>query len=377
MTDGKAENGKAGSATTASRRATLKDVARAVGVHVSTVSRALNPSTRHLITEEIAARVLEASRALNYRPNPAAYSLRTNRSHTIGIVVPDITNSIFPPMIRGVEDVLAPHGYAALVVNTDLNREREAAAISTLSARGVDAMVVASAEREDAELSALAKQGTPVVTINRRTDDASVSSVISDEIEGVRLMLAHLVELGHRRIATIAGNQNLSTGQRRYDAFLRNTLAMGLQIGPDQVGFANAFNEAEGRRCMEELLARGSGSTAVLCANDRLAIGAISALRARGLSCPGDISVTGFNDMAMVDCIDPPLTTIRIPHYGIGQAAAQFLLQRMNDTEGGQAPLHQVLPVELIVRASTAPPRKGSAEGPSGDPAVSHMRIVR
>ncbi|MCC2098795.1 MAG: LacI family DNA-binding transcriptional regulator [Hyphomicrobiales bacterium] len=371
MSEGKAHK-RAGA-----KRATLKDVARAVGVHVSTVSRALNPATRHLITEEISTRILEASRALNYRPNPAAYSLRTNRTHTIGIVVPDITNSIFPPMIRGAEDVLGPHGYAALVVNTDLHRDREAAAISALSGRGVDGMIVASAEREDAELSVLARQGTPVVTINRRTDDASVSSVISDEIEGVRLMLAHLVELGHRRIATIAGNQNLSTGQRRYDAFLRNTLAMGLQIGPDQVGFASAFNEEEGRRCMEELLAKGSGFSAVLCANDRLAIGAISALRDHGLSCPDDISVTGFNDMAMVDRIDPPLTTIRIPHYGIGQAAAEFLLQRLNGGAPAQSPQHLILPVELMVRASTASPRKDLAQASQEDQPVSHVRMVR
>lgn len=362
---------KTGAVAGGRRRATLKDVAREVGVHVSTVSRALSPATRHLITDEIAARILEASRRLDYRPNPAAYSLRTNRTLTIGIVVPDITNSIFPPMIRGLEDVLAPQGYAALVVNTDLNSEREAAAISTLSARGVDGVAVASAEREDAALSALAGGGTPVVTINRRTDDASVSSVISDEIEGVRLMLAHLVSLGHRKIATIAGNQNLSTGQRRYDAFLRNSLAMGLHIGPNQVGFAEAFNEAEGQRCMEQLLASGSGSTAVLCANDRLAIGAIAALRAHGLSCPRDMSVTGFNDMAMVDCIDPPLTTVRIPHYNIGQAAAEFLLQRMHSKQNGRVPQHQILPVELVLRGSTAAPSTRAAAQ------VSPVRIVR
>lgn len=352
------------------KRATLKDVARDVGVHVSTVSRALNPQTRHLITEEIAARVEEASERLRYRPNPAAYSLRTNRTLTVGIVVPDITNSIFPPMIRGIEDVLSPHGYAALVVNTDLKRKREAAAISALSARGVDGIVVASAEREDAVLTALDRQGTPVVTVNRRTDDAGIASVINDETEGVRQMLAHLVGLGHRRIATIAGNQNVSTGQRRYDAFLRNTVAMGLQVGPEQIVFAKAFIEAEGERCVDTLLGRSGGFTALLCANDRLAIGAIKALRRRGLTCPQDISVTGFNDMAMADCIDPPLTTVRVQHYKVGQAAAQFLLKRMTGGAALMRPEHQVLPVELVVRSSTAEPRTDRAS------VVSPVRIV-
>ncbi len=352
------------------KRATLKDVAQAVGVHVSTVSRALNPQTRHLITDEIASRVVEASERLHYRPNPAAYSLRTNRTLTIGIIVPDITNSIFPPMIRGIEDVLSPHGYAALVVNTDLKRKREAAAIGALSARGVDGMIVASAEREDAALTALDRQGTPVVTVNRRTDNAGIASVINDETEGVRQMLAHLVSLGHRRIATIAGNQNVSTGQRRYDAFLRNTIDMGLQVGPDQIAFAKAFLETEGERCVEMLLERGAGFTALLCANDRLAIGAIGALRRRGIKCPLDISVTGFNDMAMTDCIDPPLTTVRVHHYKVGQAAAQLLLARMAGASGAMRAEHQVLPVELVIRASTAEPSTDRLTG------ISPVRIV-
>lgn len=368
---GKSGQGKSGQGKSGrSKRATLKDVAKAVGVHVSTVSRALNPQTRHLITGEIAERIIRASKQLAYRPNPAAYSLRTNRSHTIGVVVPDITNLIFPPIIRGIEDQLTSRGYAALVINTDGDREREASAIATLSARGVDGIVVASAELEDGALSALAAQGTPVVTVNRRTDDASISSVINDEIEGVRLMLEHLVALGHRRIATIAGNQNLSTGQRRYDAFLRNALDMGLNISPDQVRFADSFNEAEGERCMELLLSGDSAVTAVLCANDRLAIGAIAALRRHGIICPRDMSVTGFNDMPMVDCIDPPLTTVRILHYKVGQTAAEFLLQRLDSAASDQRPQHLVLPVELVVRASTAPPRQGTLS------TMARMRIV-
>lgn len=352
------------------KRATLKDIAMEVGVHVSTVSRALNPETRHLITDEIAERIMQASKRLSYRPNPAAYSLRTNRTMTVGIVVPDITNSIFPPIIRGIEDVLSPQGYAALVVNTDLKRKREAAAIAALSARGVDGLVVASAEREDAVLSALDRQGTPVVTVNRRTDDAAVSSVINDEVDGVRRMLGYLVGLGHRHIATIAGNQKASTGQRRYDAFLRNAVEMGLQIDPEQIVFAKAFLEAEGERCMEQLLSSGAPFTAVLCANDRIAIGAIDALRRNGLSCPADISVTGINDMAMVDCIDPPLTTVRIQHYKVGQAAGQLLLERMNSGDASLRPQHLVLPVEVVVRASTAGPRGGRKQ------TVSPVRIV-
>lgn len=360
MREEKPNQGQEGRATRA-RRATLKDVAEAVGVHVSTVSRALNPETRHLITAQIVERIAQVSRDLGYLPNTAAYSLRTNRTRTVGVVVPDITNSVFPPIIRGVEDVLTPQGYATLVVNTDGRAEREAAIFEMLSARGVDGLVVASVEREDSAIRAFAQGGKPVVTVNRRTDDPTIDSVINDETEGVRHMLNHLVALGHRQIATIAGNQNLSTGQRRYEAFLRHAVEMGIEVVPSRVGFASAFNEGDGERCMEELMARGGDFTAVLCANDRLAIGAIMALRRRGLSCPDDISVTGFNDMAMVDRIDPPLTTVRIQQYRVGFSAAEVLLDRMLHPEAAHKPRHIILPVELVVRGSTAPPSAARA----------------
>lgn len=341
------------------RRATLKDVAEAVGVHVSTVSRALNPETRHLITPEIADRILAASRTLSYRPNTAAYSLRTKRTRTVAVVVPDITNSIFPPIIRGVEDALSDKGYSTLVVNTDGRFEREASVFDLLSARGVDGLVVASVQREDSAILAAAAQGTPIVAVNRRTDDPRISSVTNDEVEGVRRMMAHLAALGHRTIAGIAGNQTYSTGQRRYESMRRFAREFGLDLGKNAVCFANRFTETDGEGAMDELLSRGLPFTAVLCANDRLAIGAITAARRRGLKCPDDISISGFNDMAMVDRIDPPLTTIRIEQYKVGFAAAELLFERMRDPEAPHRPSHILMPVELVVRGSTAPPAAG------------------
>lgn len=339
------------------KRATLKDVASAVGVHVSTVSRALNPETRHLITPKIVAKVIAAGRQMGYRPNPAAYSLRTNRTLTIGVVVPDITNSIFPPIIRGVEDALSEHGYATLVVNTDGRFEREASVFEVLSARGVDGLVVASVERKDEAIARIAALGTPIVTVNRRTDDAAICSVTSDDAEGIRRMLTHLAALGHRSVAAIAGNQDLSTGQRRYEALRQHATDLGLEIAEESVRFAARFNETDGEQAMEELLAHGVGFTAVLCANDRLAIGAIAALRRRGLACPGDVSVSGFNDMAMVDRLEPPLTTIRIQQYKVGFIAASLLVERMARPQETHAPEHVLMPVELVVRGSTCPPR--------------------
>jgi LacI family transcriptional regulator len=335
------------------KRATLKDVAQAVGVHVSTVSRALDPKTRHLITPEVADEIIRASTRLAYRQNAAAYSLKTNRTRTVGIVIPDITNPIFPPIIRGVEDALAARNYVAILANTDGDMQREEGITETLRARGVDGLILASVEREDDAVSSLADEGLAVVTVNRRVDDPNVSSVVHDEDEGGRLILAHLTSLGHRRIAYIAGPQRLSTGEARYRGFIRHRAALGLDADPALIVFADALNEAEGERCATELLAANVRFSALACANDRLAVGAVAALRQRGLTCPDDISVTGYNDMALVDRLSPPLTTIRIQQYRAGHEAGELLLSALQTDPGERRPRHLVLPVGLIVRGST------------------------
>jgi len=335
------------------KRVTLKDVAQAVGVHVSTVSRALDPKTRHLITPEVADEIIRASERLSYRPNAAAYSLKTNRTRTIGVVIPDITNPIFPPIIRGVEDALAAHNHMAILANTDGDMHREESITETLRARGVDGLILASVEREDEAVSGLADEGLAVVTVNRQVNDPNVSSVVNDEDEGVRLILSHLVELGHRRIANIAGPQRLSTGESRYRAFLRQRAALSLDSDPCLIATSNALNEAEGERCAEALLATAPSFTAIVCANDRLAVGALSALRRHGLSCPDDISVTGYNDMPLMDRLFPSLTTIHIQPYRAGYEAAGLLLAALQTSPEERRPRHVVLPVKLIARGST------------------------
>ena len=294
------------------KRVTLKDVAEAVGVHVSTVSRALDAKTRHLITPQVADQIRKASERLDYRQNAAAYSLKTKRTRTVGVVLPDITNPIFPPIIRGVEDAMISHGYVAILANSDSDLRREESVTATLRARGVDGLILASVEREDKAVVRIAEEGLPIVTVNRRLDDPNIASVVHDEDQGIGRVLIHLAELGHRTVANIAGPRSFSTGEERYRAFERHRGALGLAADPELVSFAHSFNEAEGERCAEELLGRARSFTALVCSNDRLAIGALSALRRHGLACPDDISVTGYNDMPLVDQLFPPLTTIRI-----------------------------------------------------------------
>lgn len=335
------------------RRATLKDIAKVAGVHLSTVSRALNPQTAKLLTPEVVSKIRRIGGELNYRPNAAAHSLRTNRTRTIGVVVPDITNPVFPPIIRGIEDALARRGYLAVLANTDGRLVQEAEIADLLRARGVDGLVLASVEREDSAVSRLAAEGLPIVTVNRRVDDPAVSSVVNDEDAGILEVLRHLTTLGHRRIANVAGPQAMSTGVERYRAFERHRRKLGVDDEPELIVFASAFNEGAGLAMTQELLKRRVGFTAVVAANDRLAIGAMDALRMHGLNCPGDVSVTGYNDMPLVDRLSPALTTVRIQQYRVGYDAGRILVDLIETPAEDRRPQHLVNPVELIIRGSS------------------------
>jgi LacI family transcriptional regulator, galactose operon repressor len=346
-------------------RPTLKDIAREVGVHVSTISRALNGT--HPVSPNLAQRIKRASERHGYQPNAAAVMLKTNRSRTIGVVIPDITDPVFPPIIRGIEDGLARHGYLAILANTDGDPRRQVQVIETLRPRGIDGLIVASALRHDADVSRLTA-GMAVVTVSRRTDDPRFSSVVHDEDDGVRRILMHLTALGHRDLATIAGPQTVSTGHNRYASFVRHGKGLGLELDLPLASFALAFNELEGERCGEELVMAERPFTAIVCANDRLAVGAITALRRHGIECPRDVSVTGFNDMALADRLSPPLTTIRVNHYRAGVEAAELIVDKL--AKGAAGPRHVVLPVELVVRQSARSiGRRGStaAGAPSQD----------
>jgi len=341
-----------------SARPTLKDIARDVGVHVSTISRALNPKSAHAISSDLTAKIKRASSRRGYRPNAAAAALRTNRFQTIGVIIPDITDPVFPPIIRGIEDALARRGYVAILANTDGDRDRQARLIDAIRARGIDGFILASVLRHDDEVSRLAA-AIPIVTVSRRATAPELSSVVHDEDDGFRRLLTHLASLGHRHIAAIAGPQTISTGYNRHASYLRHCAALGLGAGSPLVTLARAFNELEGERCAEELLVSGRPFTAVVCANDRLAIGAISAFRRHGLECPRDVSITGFNDMPLADRLQPPLTTIRVQHYKAGVEAGELVVDAVEN--GTTTPRHIVLPVEMIVRGSTRSLRR--AEG--------------
>ncbi len=342
----------------ATARVTLRDVARVAKVHPGTASRALNEDTRGLVNEETARRVLEAAEELGYRPNPIARGLKTNRSYTIGVLIPDLTNPLFPPILRGIEDRLEESGYTPLMANTDNDPERERIDWHAMRARQVDGIVAATARRDHELLDELRDSGIPLVLVNRRAPDSGLASATADDRKGIRLAVEHLAGLGHTRIAHIAGPLEFSTGLDRHEGFHEAMRELGLEPDPELVVLTGAFTEAEGARACAELLARGASPTAIVAANDLIALGCYDVFAEREIACPGDISVLGFNDMPFAGRFQPPLTTIRIPHYEIGMAAAELMLEHL--LNGAAHPGDIRLEPSLVVRGSTAPPRGGA-----------------
>ncbi|MEV1130724.1 LacI family DNA-binding transcriptional regulator [Agromyces sp. NPDC049794] len=333
------------------KRVTIDDVARHAGVHKATVSRALNAHTQAQVNAETAKRVREAARELGYVPNFVARGLRLNHSMTVGVIIPDVANPIFPPIMRGIEECLQPRGYTALLANTDGQAAVEEAAFHSLLQRRVDGFIVATGRLDDQPVIAGAfGDGVPVVMVNRWAGSAPYPVVTADNERGIRAAVEHLHELGHRRIAHLAGPANFSTTRQRAEAF--EAVMASMTDVAASVLEAGALSADAGAAAMDELLTRASPRpTAVIAANDLVALGAIRSLRSHGLRCPEDVSVVGYNDMPFAADFWPALTTVQIPLREIGVQGARMLLDAIE--AGHQEPATLTLPVTLVVRGST------------------------
>jgi LacI family transcriptional regulator len=332
-------------------RATLKEVAKEAGVHPATASRALNASTRSMVNTATAERVLRVAKELGYTPNPIARSLKTARSSSVGVVLPDLTNPIFPPIVRGIEDVLRDVGYSTWIVNTDNDPERESSGVDSFRQRSIEGFVFATARLSHPLIEEMADASMPLVLVNRRVSRIDIPSVTADDATGVSLAMNHLYELGHRQIAHIAGPQELSTGLFRKRAFRQCLEDLGLPHEPERIAACETWSEDAGDRALTTLLDKGVPFTAVVAGNDLIALGCYDAMKRRGLRCPEDISVVGFNDTPFMDKVSPAMTTVRIPQYEIGAEAARLLMEMLQDP--ARHPRSLLLPPTLIVRDST------------------------
>jgi DNA-binding LacI/PurR family transcriptional regulator len=324
-------------------RATSIDVARRCGVSQSTVSLVLSGKGAGRVSAATAAAVRAAADELGYRPNAAARALKTGASHTLGLVVPDVTNAFFGRMLRGAQRAARGAGYAVALVDTGNDHGWGDDAADLLRAGGADGMLLFG--RPPAAGSAPAG-GAPLVLIE--AEAAAHPSVRLDVEAGVEAAARHLLGLGHERIAHVASEKDEATfGLRaaRLDALLG---AHPRAFAPhDAVGAA---------RAVAALLAGERGVTALICDDDNIAAGAYLAARAAGRAIPATLSVVGFDDLDVALVLDPPLTTVAADAEALGRAAVELLLERLGRAPGAAAPVALVQPVALVERGSTAPP---------------------
>ncbi|QBR01982.1 LacI family DNA-binding transcriptional regulator [Paraburkholderia pallida] len=334
-------------------RVTIREVAAAASVNASTVSRVLNPATRHLIGDEVVRRVLAAAKTLGYRQNRLAAALRGGQSRVIGVCLPDIENPVFPPIVCGITEALAAEGYGVLIANIVGKVKDQERLIEQMLERRVDGLVLATAARQDPLVRRCILDGVPLVLVNRGEDGGQVPEVVNDDFLSMRLAVAHLVGLGHTRIAHLAGPQRIATGLSRLQGF--QIAAQQHGVAGSVVAEAAEFTREAGRAACEQLLDAHRDVTAIVAANDLIALGCYEVFAARRIACPGAISVIGHNDMPLLDMLNPPLTTLRIQHREMGRQAARLLLGRIATPSA--APLRITLAPELVIRGSTAAAR--------------------
>jgi LacI family transcriptional regulator len=333
------------------QQVTIRSVAVAAGVSMSTVSNVL--SGRHeQMAVETRERVLAAIASLNYQPNHAARSLVTKRTATIGLIMSEVTNSLYPPVTVGAEEACREAGYGLLLANAD-DAESEHRGVDLMRAKRVDALVIFSVSLLDADnrqLYAAQKAGMPVVAINRCLPlDAPLSAVWFDHKSGGRLATQHLIDLGHRRIAHIAGPANRMTGIHRREGYEAALTTAGIPLQPSLVASGD-YSFASGEHLMRQLWPERP--TAVFVAGDAMALGALRALSRLGVRVPDDLSLVAFGNPDFVRYATPAITTVDLPVAMAGRVAVELALRRMQRPEEKEV---RLLETSLLVRETTAP----------------------
>ena len=332
----------------------LVDVARAAGVSLATASRAL--SEPGMVRGNTRARVEEAVQMLGYLPHGAARALATRRTRTIGAVFPPVDNPIFAGATHALAQELASAGYTLLLASHDYDFDAELAATRALVERGADGMVLVGLDHRPETLGVLSHAGVPY-EITWSLDGSGRHHCIGFSHRSASIQITqHLLDLGHREFAVIAGDTRRNDRARdRLDGVRDALAARGITLSPRRVVEMD-FSLANGRAALAMLLARAPGFTALIGGNDPLAIGALLECRARGMEVPRDLSITGFDDIELAGELAPGLTTVRVPSAEIGREAARRLLARL---AGKSVARVKEMPAPLIVRGTTgAPPRQ-------------------
>lgn len=330
---------------------TIKDIAKAVGVSPSTVSRALNDSP--LIRDETKREIRRIAQELGYERNELARGLVKGASLAIGLVIPDITNPFFAEITKGVGEAVHARGYGVVLCNTGEDPERERSYLQLLRRKRVDGLILASVTTDDPHLVELVRAEIPFVLVSRLARTVDAPYVIVDDKRGTRLAMEHLIELGHKKIGFIGGPPDVQSSQDRMEAFREVLLERHLPYREEWVCFSD-FTQAAGREAACRILSFVDRPTAIFAANDVIALGVMEAAEKLGLRIPEDLSLVGYDDIAYASLPRVQLTTIAQPTFEMGRIAAEYLLSVI---EGGRRrKLHRVVEPRLVVRRTTAPP---------------------
>lgn len=333
----------------------MDDVARVAGVSKSSVSRAVNdvPGT---VAPATAERVRRAIEELGYVPNAVAASLKHQRTRTVGLVLPDLGNPFFALVAAGVESEISDAGYSLLVANTGNDHDRETSATRMLLERQVDALLIASSGLSGDHLRLAVDRGVHVVLVDSHPRRITTDCVMADNRGGAAQATAHLLELGHRDLGVIGGHANDSSAAERLQGVRSTMVTAGLHLPRDRC-FAGDFGIESGRQGAHALLASSDRPTGLFVANNLMTVGAMRGIAELGLRIPDDVSLVGFDDMEWYPLASPPITAVAQPAHEIGRRAARRLLERIRGTRRSR-PRTELLPTQLIVRGSTAPPRR-------------------
>lgn len=330
-----------------SSQVTLYDVAREAGVHFTTVSRTLNGTADLNIRPQTRARILAAAERLKYRPNAFARGLRLASTHTLGLLVPSLRNPVYAAVVRGAFSRAWERGYV-VVISEDGEGGLAAPAYERLVIEGrIDGLLVATARRDDPAVEQWLKAPVPAVFVNRRHRGGH--NVSMREEDAARLAAGHLLALGHTRLAHIAGPANLDTAARRVRGFRAAVHEAGHRAPVVPV----PFDEPGGYRAMSELLARARPPTGVFVSNINQALGALAAAKRHGLAIPEQMSLITYDDDALAEYLDPPLTAVRMPMHELGQTAVDVLLDLISGDDKRVDVVLNTAPL-LVERASTA-----------------------
>ncbi|WP_262690183.1 LacI family DNA-binding transcriptional regulator [Kordiimonas aestuarii] len=331
--------------------ANIRAVSKLAGVSVATVSRALR--TPDVVSEETRKKVIEAVKETGYKPNMMARNFRSKKSYSIMVLVPDISNPFFSMVISGIQQAAKKSGYSVLLGNTmgEVETERELAHL--LHTNQTDGIIQLSSRFPLAPEDCEEGRTPPVINCCECVDDDSMPTVTLDNVGASRAMTDHLFGLGHKRIAVISGPKGSPLTVARLAGCQAAMKAANIPFDPALVAEGD-YSMASGARAAEALLCNSLRPTAIVCFNDEMAIGAMQQIRKAGLSVPGDISITGFDNLTFAAYTEPPLTTICQPSEAFGEKAVEVLFDIIEDR--AMPVRHLTLPYELVVRESTAPP---------------------